>query len=139
MQRAFWRSLLLAALVVAGGCDNDVGNTPTEPPPTVIDTFTGTVNLNGGVTHTFNVAAAGTVIATLTTVTPDSTIPLGFALGTWNNSSATCTLTIVKDDAVQGFIHTGIASGLGTLCVRVYDAAARLTQPLEYSISVEHP
>ena len=139
MQRAFWRPLLLAAVVAASGCDNDVGNTPTEPPPTVIDTFTGTVNLNGGVTHTFNVAANGTVIATLTTVTPDSTIPLGFGIGTWNNSSQTCTMTIVKDDALQGQIHTGIASGLGTLCARIYDAGSRLTQALEYSIRVEHP
>jgi len=139
MQRAFWKSLVLAAVVMAAGCDNDVGNTPTEPPPTVIDTFTGTITVNGAMTHTFDLAAAGTVTATLTQITPDSTVLVGFALGTWNPSTLSCTLTIVKDDAVQGQVHIGSASGFGTLCVRIYDPASRLTEPVEYTVTVEHP
>jgi hypothetical protein len=139
MQRVFWKSLLLAAGVMAGGCDNDVGNTPTEPPPTVIDTFPGTINVNGAMTHTFNLAAGGIVTATLTEVTPDSTVPVGFALGTWNSSTSACTLSMVKDDAVQGQVHIANASGFGTLCVRVYDPAARLTETIAYTVTVEHP
>ena len=139
MQRAFWKSLVLAAVVMAAGCDNDVGNTPTEPPPTVIDTFTGTITVNGAMTHTFDLAAAGVVTATLMQITPDSTVLVGFALGTWNPSTLSCTLTIVKDDAVQGQVHIGNASGSGTLCVRISDPASRLTEPVGYTVTVEHP
>jgi len=70
MQRVFWKSLVVAAALMAGGCDNDVGITPTEPPPTTTDTFTGTINMNGATTHTFGVTAAGTVTVTLAAVAP---------------------------------------------------------------------
>jgi hypothetical protein len=139
MQRAFWTSLLLAAAIVAGGCDNDVGTTPTEPPPTTTDTFTGTLNVNGAATHTFPIAAAGTVTATLTEVTPDNTVAVGFALGTWNASASTCQQVIPKDDALQGQILTGNVSGVGTLCVRLYDPGSKLTGPVAYTVTVVHP
>lgn len=139
MQRAFWTSLMLAAAVVAGGCDNDVGNTPTEPPPTVTETFTGTVDVNGGMSHTFTIAAAGTVTATLTEVTPDSTVPVGFALGTWNASSSTCQQVIPNDAALQGLILTGSVQGAGILCVRLYDPGDKLTAPVGYTVTVVHP
>ena len=139
MQRSFWTSLVLAAAVIAGGCDNDVGITPTQPPPTTTETFTGTITVNGAMTHTFAVSTGGVVTATLSAVSPDSTIPVGFSLGTWNVASSTCTVFTANDAALQGQIHTASASGLGTLCVRVYDAAARLTGPLQYTVTVVHP
>ncbi|HJR60509.1 MAG TPA: hypothetical protein VJ813_13955 [Vicinamibacterales bacterium] len=139
MQRAFWTSLLLAAAVVVGGCDNDVGNTPTEPAPTTTDTFTGTININGAMTHTFPIVAAGTVTATLTEVTPDATVAVGFALGTWNASASTCQQVIPNDAALQGLILTGNVAGAGTLCVRLYDPGSKLTGPVGYTVTVVHP
>jgi hypothetical protein len=140
MQRVFWKSLVLAAAVVAGGCDNDVGTTPTEPAPLTTDTFTGTVSVNGATTHTFPVVATGTVTATLTEVTPDAAVAVGFLLGTWNPTFSSCTQVIAKDDSIQGQIHIGNVSvaGQGTLCVRVYDTG-KLTESIGYTITVEHP
>lgn len=138
MQRAFWKSLLLAAAVVAGGCDNEVGNSPTTPPATTTDTFTGSINVNGAMTHTFAVVVAGTVTATLTAVSPDATVATGFGLGTWNATSSTCQQVLANDAAIAGQILTGNASGPGTLCARIYDSG-KLTEPLSYTLTVVHP
>lgn len=139
MQRGFWRVLLLAAAVAAGGCDNEIDNpSPTDPPPTTTETFSGSIDVNGAMTHTFNVTVAGTVIATLAEVTPDPAIAVGFALGRWNASSSFCEQIIPNDNAIQGQILTGNASGPGTLCTRLYDTG-KVTGALNYTISVVHP
>ena len=139
MQRAFLRAFMLAAAVAVAGCDNEVENqTPTDPPPTVTETFQGTINVNGASTHTFPVTVAGTVTATLTEVTPDPAIAVGFALGTWNATSSVCQQVIPNDNALQGQILTGNASSAGTLCVRLFDNG-KLTGALNYTVSVVHP
>jgi hypothetical protein len=140
MQRVFLRTLVLAAAVVAAtGCDNELEDLPpTEPAPTITETFTGTIGVNGAMSHTFTVVASGTVTATLTEVTPDTSVAVGFALGRWNTSLSFCEQIIPKDDAVQGQILTGNAAGIGTLCTRVYDTG-KLTAPLNYTLTVVHP
>lgn len=139
MQRAFFSTLLLAATVAAAGCDNDLGNrSPTEPAPTTTEVFSGTINVNGAMTHTFTTVAAGTVTATLTELTPDRAAIVGFALGTWNASSLVCQQILPNDNAPQGHILLGNVSGAGTLCARIYDTG-RLSGPLNYSFSVVHP
>jgi hypothetical protein len=139
MQRAFLRALMLVAAVVVAGCDNDVENeSPTEPPPTVTETFEGAINANGAMTHTFNVGVAGTLEARLISLTPDPGTNVGFAIGTWNASSSICQVVISNDNAVQGAILTGTASRGGTLCTRIYDTG-RLASAVNYTISVTHP
>lgn len=137
MRRTFCGTVLLIGALLAAGCDNDpdTPDTPTEPTP-VTDTFTGSINVNGAATHTFNVTLAGGVIATLTAVTPDATIPVGFGLGTWNGSS--CQMILTKDDALQGNAVTGVTSGAGTLCARIYDVG-KMTGSLGYTLTVVHP
>jgi hypothetical protein len=137
MRRTFYGTMLLAAALVVAACDNEIENrTPTEPAPTTTDTFTGTININGAATHTFTTVAAGLVTATLVTVAPDPAIQVGLGLGTFNG--ANCQITLPKDDAVQGNAVIGQVSGQGTLCVRIYDVG-KLTEALEYTITVEHP
>ena len=132
-------TLLLAGALFASGCDNTVENAPgpTTPAPTVTDTFSGTLAVNGGVTHTFAVAGSGTVTATINEVTPDSTTALGFALGTWNGTS--CQAVIAREDAVQGQSIVGNVTGVGTLCLRLNDPNGKLTASVNYRLSVEHP
>lgn len=138
MQRAFLITLLAAAVAVAG-CDNDIEDqSPTTPPPTVTETFEGSINTNGAMTHTFNVSVGGTVDARLTSLTPDPGTAIGFALGTWNASSSLCQVTLTNDNAVQGSILTGNASRGGTLCTRIFDTG-RLTGSVSYTVSVTHP
>jgi hypothetical protein len=139
MQRALLRALMLAAAVAVAGCDNDVENqTPTEPPPTVTETFEGTINPNGAATHTFSVSVGGTVSATLLQLSPDPAIAVGFAIGTWNSTSDACQLVISNDNATQGVILNGNASRGGLLCTRIFDTG-RLAAPVSYTISVTHP
>ena len=107
------------------------------PPPTPItDTFSGTLTRNGAATYPFAVPLAGTVTAKLTSVTPDNTVFVGFALGTWNGVS--CQLVLTNDKALEGATVIGAASGPGNLCVRVYDVGA-LVASASYQVDVTHP
>ena len=139
MLRKLSGTVLLAGALFSAGCDNTIDN-PTQPtnPPTTTDSFTGTIDRNGASTHTFTVSLSGTITATLTEVTPDPAVKVGFALGTMNAAN-TCQTVLSKEDAVQGHALIGNATGSGTLCVRVHDPNGTLTAPLTYKLSVEHP
>jgi len=138
------RSICLKLLVVVvalgfWGCNsNTTPTTPTTTPtPTMTtDTFQGTLNPNGAKTFSFALAAAGAVTATLTTVSPDSTLAIGVALGTWDG--AACTIAKADDNAAQGAILTVVASGVGSVCVRVYDVG-NLTADESFVVTVVHP
>jgi hypothetical protein len=101
----------------------------------VTDTFSGTLTVNGGVTHAFGVQTGGRVTITLTTLTPDDAI-IGLSLGTWNG--AACAIGIANDSAAKGAVVIGNVSGLGNLCVRVYDAGS-LARSTSYEVEVVHP
>jgi hypothetical protein len=117
-------------------CDDDPVTpvTPT-PPPTVTETFSGSVGKNGVSLHNFTTQASGTVTATLTTLSPDSELLVGMSIGTWNGTS--CQLVIVKTDAKQSTVLTGGVSTLGSLCVTIYDVG-NIVNPISYEITVVH-
>ncbi len=140
MPRSFGRWLpvvaLSAALMAASGCGDDT-TTPTDPTPVpVTETFTGTINPNGAVTHTFVSQRSGSVAAGLLTVSPDSTVVLGMGLGTWNG--VTCEIVVANDRALQGSVVSGTATAIGNLCVRLFDVG-NFTEPVTYEVRVEHP
>ena len=128
---------MLVSLTVA--CGNDPVATPTGPttaPVGATETFAGTMNRNGADTHPFT-TRPGTVTATLTTLSPNSTAIVGLSLGTWNGVA--CQTVIANDRATQGIAVVGTASGAGNLCVRLYDAGGSLTEPASYEVLVVHP
>jgi len=134
--------LLLALMVMAtlsGACDEDTTPiNPTNPtnPVTVTETFTGTINPNGAQSHSFNTESAGTLTATLISISPDSSLRIGMSLGTWNGVS--CNIIIANDLAQQGVSVTGTASALGSFCVRIYDIG-QLTENINYEVRITHP
>lgn len=138
MHRLFSRLVPLVALaLIISGCHSDSGDsTPTQPPPTLNDTFSGTLTLNGATTYSFTVTGTGNITAQLTTLSPDSTKPVGLALGTWNGSI--CQITLPNDNAVQGSVTVGTASATGSFCVRIYDASGTVVDPQTYVIDVFH-
>ena len=138
MSRKLYPVLALAAALFAAGCDNTIENAPgpIPPAPTTTETFEGTITVNGAATHAFLTVAQGTVVVSLTEVTPDPTIAVGLVLGTWNG--VVCQMSLAMDNAVQGNQLLGSISGAGSLCVRVHDTG-KLTAPLSYKLSVEHP
>jgi hypothetical protein len=128
-------TLLLTAGFTAGcGDDNDTPTTPTDPPASVTEQFSGTLTLNGAATHTFIVQRAGQASATIASLSPDSAAVFSLALGTWNGQS--CQIILANDAATTNSSVIGNASA-GNFCVRVSDVG-RLTAPTDYTISVSH-
>jgi len=136
MTRAMgWGAAALLGGLAAAGCGGAVLTPPTTPTPSAqIEVFSGTLFRNGAATHPFTSQAGGTVTATLVTVDPEGVI--GFSLGTWNG--VTCQAIIANDAAVRNQSVTGTVSGVGNLCVRVYDVG-QFTGPTSYEMSVLHP
>jgi hypothetical protein len=128
-------------LLLSAACDDTAQITPTTPttPTTTTDTFAGTLNPNGAVTHSFVVQTAGIITASLTSLTPDSTLRIGLSLGTWNSATSLCQIILANDEATEGTVMTGSTSSSGTFCVRVYDAAGTVPAPQSYEVAVIHP
>jgi hypothetical protein len=123
---------------MAAACDN--GPSTVVPPsnPIVTETFGGTLTKNGSITHQFAATSRGTVTVTLTKVDPDSTLAIGVSLGTWNGTS--CQIVLSNDATTVGTGLLGAVSGVGNLCLKVYDAAGTVPPTSEaYSVDVAHP
>ena len=130
-------AFVLPVAMFAVACEGDIASIPTTPDPvTVTETFTGTLNINGAATHSFNTLATGTVTATLTSLGENPPAAVGLSMGTMSGS--TCSLVLTNDRAVVTSIVNGTVTTLvGSLCVRIYDVGS-LTQAVPYEIRVEH-
>jgi hypothetical protein len=146
MRRLLPGTLLLALATSLAGCNDSTTNTPNTPTtpttpttPAVTETFTGTLNRNGGVTFPFTATAGGSVAVTLTTLTPTSTLVVGLSLGTWTGSA--CQAVVPNDSATQGTTVVGTVTAAAALCARVYDSAANVqtNQPQDFTVTVVHP
>ena len=138
--RAFiLRALVLSIAVIGAGCSGEIDNLPTTPDPVVVtETFSGTININGAITHHVFTSATGTVTATLTSLGENAPSRIGFSMGTLS-SIGNCSVVLVNDSSVVNTSLTGTVSTLGgSLCVRVYDVGA-LTESVSYTLTVSHP
>jgi hypothetical protein len=135
MSRLTVLAMALALGTVACGSDTTTTPTPTTP-ATVTDTFSGTLTTNGAASYAFTTAQSGIVTATLATLSPNSTLVVGIALGTWNGNA--CQIILSKDSATQNSFITGQASQANTYCVRIYDVG-NVTDPQTYELQVNHP
>ena len=140
MHRVFLRELLIFAVLLTAACSSNNATTTTPTPTTpvaITETFVGTLAPNQlAHTHTFAVPNAGTVTATLSSLTPDTTLVIGLSLGTWNGTA--CQVVLANDQATQGTTITGTISAAGNLCVRVY-AVGTIPQVETYQINATHP
>lgn len=132
-------AVALGAVSAGTGCSNNaVPTTPTTTPTTFTEVFTGTLNQNGGSSHSFISQASGTVSLTLTTLQPDATQPIGIALGTW--TGVACQIVIASDRAVPGVTINGAVGSAGSLCARAYDVGnVPAGTAFTYEFSVIHP
>jgi hypothetical protein len=130
--------VLLAVLLVSGACDN--GDIPTEPdPPTVTETYTGTVIRNGSQIHSFIATARGRVTATLTAVEPAGSPAIGFSMGTWDGTI--CTAVLTNNAALVSSELTGAIVGISSLCIRLFDPFGSISEgtPVNYTVTVVRP
>jgi len=131
-----FRFLALAFAVGAAACGSSP-TTPTTPttPASVTDTFAGTLTQNGAASYTFTTAQSGQITATISTLSPNSTLIVGLALGTWSNNA--CQIVLSKDSATQASFIVGQASQASTFCVRIFDVG-NVTDPATYELQVNH-
>ena len=94
------RAALLTLALVGTACDNGPDIGPTPPPVLVTETFTGTVTLNGAISHSFNATTAGTTTATITALDPSGAF-IGFQMGTWSGVVCTAVLSNEAGTAVE--------------------------------------
>jgi hypothetical protein len=140
MRRSFPGVWVVLALVMLGaaGCDDEpeLPTTPSNPTPTVTESFTGTLNRNGAQSFSFSVSANGQVTATLAELS-SSSVPISIALGNWNGT--TCQVVLANDNAIQGTFVTGSMSAAGNLCLRLSDASGNLESAVTFKVDVVHP
>jgi hypothetical protein len=125
-----------ALTLAAAGCSNSQDNVlgSVTGPATALDTFSGTLTVNGAKTFPFVVQSPGPVSAVVVTLSPDNTQLIGVALGTWNGSS--CQIVLSNDTSLQGTTVSGQAAALGNFCVRVYDSTGSLPQVESFVVEV---
>jgi hypothetical protein len=137
MVRLRFRALLTLALSVAvAGCsESDTTPTPTTP-TTYTVVFTGTLGQHDAETFTFLTLSSGSVVATLTSLAPDSTLRVGLSMGTWNGT--TCQTILANDRATQSTQIVGQVNASGSLCVRIYDVGS-VVESTTFEVQVVHP
>ena len=129
-------ALVLAAAAASASCNDPVA--PPSPIPAEADTtevFTGTLDLVGSNVHPFVVKNVGRLRVTLT-LPPGVNVVL--AVGT--PLGAACQPVEIKLSAETSTTPqiNGTATINGVFCVSVTDANRSLTEPVEYSLRVEH-
>ena len=147
-----WHVLALDSSVGSRGGDRGVavrglglpgrqGLRSIDPTPVVYtETFTGSLAPGGYNSHPFIVSVSGTVTMTLVPSTPDSTLQLGFDIGTWDGTNCNLDLRDGFADAVQGYSFAGSAI-VANFCARIYDAQNLIPvdSTVTYSMTVTIP
>jgi hypothetical protein len=162
VKRLFSLGSVACALAVAAAACTSQAALPTAPtvvaPPTVVETFSGTLIAFGTVLHTFTVSQLGEVDVTLKatslepTIDPDTGDPVPpadpTAVPALTLSIGTPTTTIfgpvcaalksaeVRADASPQIIGSALA---GNFCVSYADTNGILTNVVDYTIVVAHP
>jgi hypothetical protein len=129
---------VMVATVWSGACDNGPSTSPSPTPGNpVTETFTGTLKLNGSVTHSFTTVASGAVTATITTLDPSGAV-VGFQLGTFN--TVTCSAVVSNDLATAASVLGGSTQSAASLCVKMHDpnGAIAADASVNYSVTVSH-
>jgi hypothetical protein len=129
------RTLLAPAAVVLAmslaGCGSP--NDPSAQAGT--ETFSGTVAIGQTAAHNFSTAADGPASVTITSLAPDSAVPVGLAIGNPGNNGA-CSAFAFLQAARLGITLPGTLSK-GTYCVMIYDVG-NLTVTNTYTLTVTH-
>jgi len=134
-------ALAVAVALTSSACEDVKDPYALNPTPAVYtETFTGTLGPGGYNFHPFIVSVSGTVVVTLSTVTPDATQTLGLDLGTWNGTACNPIFGTGSRVAVQGYAFAGTAI-VANFCARIYETDTKIPADttVSYSIKVEHP
>jgi hypothetical protein len=132
------RMLLLVVPLALGvaGCGSSTDPITIPTPIEVTESFSGTVAQGGVSYHVIN-AKVGTVTLTMNAIGPDSSATIGMSIGVLN--SIACTSVMENPTARVGSQLVGTATGVTTLCVKLYDpGTVALDQTLSYEIAIHY-
>ena len=131
------RAALLALALAGAACDNGDLDVTTPTPTLVTEEFTGTVALNGAVSHGFNVLTAGPTVAEITAIDPAGSF-LGFQMGTW--SGVVCTAVLSNDAGTLASVLSARTQSANSLLLTLHDPHSTLTdKTVTYTVKVVHP
>jgi hypothetical protein len=130
-RRAVWLLSALLALGLSSGCNSTAGPDATR----MTETFNGELGAGGSGTHAFNVSQAGNLDATLTSLSPQSSITVGFGVGQVTTSG--CALISVTESGRVGSDLTGPVNP-GAYCVTIYDVG-NVQGSVSYTLTIVHP
>jgi hypothetical protein len=129
--RAVWLLFGVFAVGLGSACSNSA----TPDAARMTETFTGVLSAGGAATHAFNVSQAGTLDATLTSISPQSTITVGFGVG--QVTTGGCSLISVTEGGRVGSDLSGPINP-GSYCVTIYDVG-NVQDSVSYTLTVVHP
>jgi hypothetical protein len=110
--------------------------TPSSSNPTAAtDTFASFLAIGGSSAHTFPVSKSGTIVVTLTSVTPSLMVGVGIGIP----GSSTCILSSSSNATAGLTPPITIPVDAGTYCVEVYDAGALNVPGVAFSMTIAHP
>jgi hypothetical protein len=139
--------VVLASILASSGCNEKLS--PSIIPTLTTEVFTGTINPLGSSSHTFTVQYESSrtdafVVVTSLTAADGGPRSVTFGLALGNTSGGVCTRApsytrnvatlneVIRTDD-QPFFR-------GAYCVMIFDnpAAPTITEPLNYSLTIEH-
>jgi hypothetical protein len=137
--------MLLALLGTGCGGSSSTAptTTPTPAPEIKTEAFSGKLSPTGSAYHQFSVAATGALVATLTSLSPQTTITIGFGIGQpmVNATTSTTSCSLISgaytESAKVGQSLSGTIAP-GSFCVALYDVG-NLASANDYVITVSHP
>jgi len=127
-------AVLGLSLLTAGCGDPIAPAAPTPVAPTISETFSGTLLVQGVNSHTFSVQRVGGLKVDITSVDPGAAVGLGIGTPSGISCVPTTTTTTVAGSAAQ---LSGTATIAGPFCISVYDIGG-LVEPVTYTVTVLH-
>jgi len=140
-------ALAVSVVVVSAWCASCGKSTsttsPTTPAPdTLTETFAGTLPVGGSAFYSFSIATAGTVTATLATISGDqvpSSVVVNLGIGTLSQFTCAATPTAVQISGTAG-VPTQVSASEqpGVYCVIISDIGNLFT-PASFTVTIDHP
>ena len=127
---------------MCAGCSDDTPTSPsteTVAPPSVTETWEGTLAVGGSRFYSFSVSQNGTVNVTLTNLLEngaDSATQVGLALGYPAGTGCTANTSVTVAAAVDPQVTNTYKPGV--YCAKIADAG-NLSIPAQFRIVIAHP
>ena len=134
MKRILWTTVLGLTLFASACADPVAPPAPSPVLPTITESFSDTLIQFGSNTHQFTVQQVGGLKATLSNVTPPTSV--SFAVGTQSLVGCTPIQELRVDPGGLAQL-SGTATTSGTFCVIVRDFGS-LVEPVTYTVTVLH-